>query len=72
MEQDTALLQLNYAGFTDSAGKKVSVWSATVVASGRQQEHYDFFFDQAGKQDKGLDKKAKYLRVEPKYMQKKG
>ena len=28
MEEDEATLQLDYGGFTDSAGKKVSVWSA--------------------------------------------
>ncbi len=59
MEQDTALLQLDYGGFTDSASKGVSVWSATVVVNGRQQEHCDLFFDQEGKQDKGLDQKVK-------------
>jgi hypothetical protein len=47
------MLYLDYGGFTDSANKKVSVWSATVMAMGRLQEHFDFFFDQGGK---GKDK----------------
>jgi hypothetical protein len=38
-------LQLDYGGFTDSGNNKVSVWSATVMAKGREQEHFDFFFD---------------------------
>ena len=44
MEQDQAILELDYGGMTDSAGKKVGVWSATVIAPGRKQEHYDYFF----------------------------
>lgn len=45
LDKNEALLQLDYGGMTDSAGKKVSVWSATVLAPGREQEHFDFFFD---------------------------
>ncbi len=59
MEEDTATLQLDYGGFTDSAGKKVSVWSATVIAKGRKQEHYDFFFDQPDKKNTGVAKAKK-------------
>ena len=60
MEEDEATLQLDYGGFTDSAGKKVSVWSATVIAAnGRRQEHYDFFFDQADKKNTGAAKAKK-------------
>ena len=44
-----AILYLDYGGFTDSGGKKVSVWSVTVIAKGRPQEHFDIFFDQGGK-----------------------
>ena len=46
----TVMWQLDYGGLQDSANKKVSVWSATIISSpatGRKQEHYDFFFDQA-------------------------
>jgi hypothetical protein len=53
-----ALLQLDYGGLNDSANKKVSVWSATVMAPGREQEHFDCFFDQAGKNDDGSTGKA--------------
>ena len=44
-----ALLQLDYGGFTDSEGKKVSVWSATVMTKRRKgkPEHIDLFFDAA-------------------------
>ena len=31
-----ALWQLGYGGFNDSANQKVSVWSATVLAAGRE------------------------------------
>ena len=56
MEEDHALLELDYGGTTDSAGKKVGIWSATVVQAGRKQEHYDFFFDMAdSKQCKKAD-----------------
>ena len=41
------MLYLDYGGFTDSAGKKISVWSATILAKGRQQVHVDFFVDAA-------------------------
>jgi hypothetical protein len=50
MPSTTVEWQLDYGGVTDSANKKVSVWSATVIsspASQRKQEHYDFFFDQS-------------------------
>ena len=43
-------LQLDYGGFTDSANQKVSVWSVTAIPAPiteKQQEHFDFFFDQA-------------------------
>ena len=41
------VLQLDYGGFSDSANKKVSVWSASVMTPGRLMfpEHFDFFFD---------------------------
>ena len=38
--------QLDYGGVNDSANKKVSVWSVTVISSVRKQEHFDYFFDQ--------------------------
>jgi hypothetical protein len=42
------LWQLDYGGLTDSCGRKVSVWSATVIRpGGNQQESIDFFFDAA-------------------------
>ena len=40
-----ALLQFDYGGLQESAGKKVSVWSATVITKGRKQEHFDYFFN---------------------------
>ena len=51
MKVGEALWQLDYGGLNDSANNKVSVWSATVLAPGREQEHFDCFFDQAGKKD---------------------
>ena len=40
------LFMLDYGGFTDSRGGKISVWSCTVFAPRpRKQEHFDFFFD---------------------------
>ena len=59
MEQDTATLKLDYGGFTDSAGKKVSVWSVTALSASRKQVHFDFFFDQADKKMKGAGKSKK-------------
>ena len=41
------LIFLDYGGMTDSLGKKVNVWSATIVAKGHEQTHIDFFFDAA-------------------------
>jgi hypothetical protein len=38
---------LDYGGFTDSAGRKVNCWGATVLAQGHAQEHFDIFFDAA-------------------------
>jgi hypothetical protein len=58
MEDDTVVMELDYGGFTDSAGKKIGVWSATVIGKNRKQEHFDYFFDLAGKVVKGK-KKAK-------------
>lgn len=49
MDEDTATLELDYGGMTDSAGRKVNVWSATFIMNGRDQEHIDFFFE-AGNQ----------------------
>ena len=43
---DTAMWQLDYGGFSDSSGDKVSVWSATVMVQGEKQRNFDFFFDQ--------------------------
>jgi hypothetical protein len=53
------MMYLDYGGFTDSANKKVSVWSATALAKDRPQEHFDFFFDQGakGKDKEGTAKK---------------
>ena len=51
-----ALRQLDYGGVNDSANNKVAVWSVTVMAPGREQEHFDYFFDQASK--KGPSKKG--------------
>jgi hypothetical protein len=53
-----AMLYLDYGGFTDSANEKVAVWSATVMAKDRPQEHFDFFFNQGGK-GKDTDATAK-------------
>jgi hypothetical protein len=47
LQPHQALLELDYGGFTDSDGKKISCWSATVITCGREQEHFDFFFDAA-------------------------
>jgi hypothetical protein len=41
------LWQLDYGGLTDSRGRKVSVWSATVIRPAGEQENIDFFFDSA-------------------------
>ena len=60
MPRTTVEWQLDYGGLTDSEGKKVSVWSATVVSSERPQEHFDFFFDQSpnkGAEPSGTAKK---------------
>ena len=60
MPVTTAELQLDYGGLNDSANKKVSVWSATVISSPqtkRKQEHFDFFFDQSP--SKGADTAGK-------------
>ena len=46
-ENHQAHLQLDYGGFTDSGGRKVSAWSATIIRKGYPQEHVDFFFDAA-------------------------
>jgi len=46
------MLQLDYGGFTDSRGRKVSVWSATGIKDGAKQEHFDFFFDGANQNKK--------------------
>jgi hypothetical protein len=40
--ENTALLQLDYGAFNDSTGKKVSVWSATVLPPGGEVQHIDF------------------------------
>ena len=44
-DENVLHIQLDYGGFNDSANKKFSVWSATVMIKGRDQEHFDFFFD---------------------------
>ena len=59
MEQDEATLHLDYGGMTDSAGKKVSVWSVTMIVNGRKQEHFDFFFDQHEHQKSTASDKAR-------------
>ena len=62
MPVTTTVWQLDYGGVNDSAGNKVSVWSATIIsapATGRKQEHFDFFFDQAPSKDKFTDGTAK-------------
>jgi hypothetical protein len=53
MQKGECLWQLDYGGLNDSANNKVAVWSVTVMAPGRAQEHFDCFFDQAGKDDTG-------------------
>ena len=45
------MLFLDYGGLNDSKNDKVSVWRATILAPSQQQEHFDYFFDQAGKKD---------------------
>ena len=52
LKKHQALLQLDYGGFNDSAGRKVSVWSATIIRPGEKQRHVDFFFDAANQQKK--------------------
>jgi hypothetical protein len=47
LQPGEVMWQLDYGGFQDSGGKKVSVWSVTVLAPGREQEHFDFLFDAA-------------------------
>jgi hypothetical protein len=43
-----ALWQLDYGGLTDSAGRKVNVWSCTTLPHHHhKQSHFDFFFDSA-------------------------
>ena len=42
---DGLLLQLDYGGFTDSRGSKISCYSVTVLAKGQKQRNIDFFFD---------------------------
>ena len=62
MPVTTTVWQLDYGGVNDSAGNKVSVWSATIIsapATGRKQEHFDFFFDQAPSKDKFTNGTAK-------------
>ena len=58
-----AIWYLDYGGFSDSANKKVSAWSSTVVTKDNMEtpEHFDFFFDAANqnttdKQKKGAKK----------------
>jgi phage pi2 protein 07 len=58
LEAWQVMLYLDYGGFTDSSNKKVSVWSATLLAMERAQEHVDFFFDQDRK-DKHIPGAAK-------------
>ena len=45
IKRHEAHLELDYGGFTDSEGSKVSVWSATVMTAGQKQQHLDFFFN---------------------------
>jgi hypothetical protein len=49
LQEHEAGLDLDYGGFTDSEGKKFSVWSATVLTKGTQRKphHLDIFFDAA-------------------------
>ena len=47
LEEHQAMLQLDYGGFGDSEGKKVNVWSSTVLGCKREPEHFDFMFDAA-------------------------
>ena len=44
------MLFLDYGGITDSKKKKINIWCATVKCSGREEEHFDFFFDAANQQ----------------------
>ena len=48
-----AMLYLDYGGMQDSGGKKLSVWSVTVKAFDREEEHFDFFFDALDKRKGG-------------------
>ena len=52
LQEFEVLLQLDYGGLQDSQGDKVSVWSATALAAGREQENFDFFFDAANQHQK--------------------
>jgi hypothetical protein len=54
-----AQLQLDYGGMQDSEGKKVNVWSATVIVKGQKQVHIDFFFDAATATGNGAKKNGK-------------
>jgi hypothetical protein len=49
LQEHEAGLDLDYGGFTDSEGKKFSVWSATVLTKGTEKKphHLDIFFDAA-------------------------
>ena len=40
-----ALLYLDYGSMNDSANKKVSCWSCTIVTTGNDDQHVDIFFD---------------------------
>ena len=52
LQKHEALWQINYGGLNDSANNKVSVYSVTVMAPNRAQEHFDCFFDQSSIKDK--------------------
>jgi hypothetical protein len=59
LKPEELMLLLDYGGLTDSANRKVNVWSATALAKDREQENYDFFFDSANQTQKDDQQGAK-------------
>jgi hypothetical protein len=48
LQPHESIWQLDYGGITDSQGRKVNVWSCTILPNGHQKQfHFDFFFDSA-------------------------
>jgi hypothetical protein len=54
MENHECMCDCDFGGFTDSEGKKMSVWGVTVVTAGRLTKpyHIDIFFDAANQVEK--------------------